>query len=132
MIIQWNSVFCRYEYREYNSWSFNKFVWMWHMWQTVSIEMGIKRNLRCHTDEKELILFKSFDFMYLLSRHEKVYVNKLSLNHFIVFCDSPMRSIFPNPTPPYVTITIWSVNISLIWIFSQMCIFFMLEERQWS
>ena len=22
------------------------------------------------------------------------------------FCDSPMRSIFPNPTPPYVTITI--------------------------
>ena len=25
---------------------------MWHMWQTVTIEMGIKRHLRCHTDER--------------------------------------------------------------------------------
>ena len=77
---------------------------MWHMWQTVSIEMGIKRHLSVIQMKKNL--FKAFDFMYLLSRHEKVHVNKLSLNHFIVFCDSPMRSIFPNPTPPYVTITI--------------------------
>ena len=46
--------------------------------------------------------------------------------HLISFGDSPIRSVFPETTPPYVTITIWRENVIFL-VFLKTCGFRLIE-----